>query len=227
MTPGREVVAGVREALPVVAGVVVYGAVWGALAVQVGLPLGAVVLMCLAVSAGASQFAAVPMIAAGSAPWTIAATTFLVNLRHALMAASLAPRLRHVPTRWLAFLAHGINDESFALTTARYVGRPISAAYFVGSVAAIYGGFYLGAITGAISGSRLPNPYRFGLDFTFPAVFLALVVPQLRDRWGWSIAGVAAPLALLGAWLLPGKWYIILAALGASALGAAMRRDRG
>ncbi|MBI1894116.1 MAG: AzlC family ABC transporter permease [Candidatus Rokubacteria bacterium] len=227
MTPGREFVAGFREALPVAVGVVVYGAVWGALAVQVGLPLGAVVLMCLVVSAGASQFVAVPMIAAGSASWTIAATTFLVNLRHALMAASLAPRLRHVPMRWLAFLAHGINDESFALTTARYVGRPISAAYFVGSVAAVYGGWYLGAVTGAISGTRLPNPYRFGLDFTFPAVFLALVVPQLRDRWGWSIAGVAAPLALLGAWLLPGKWYIILAALGASALGAAMRRDRG
>ena len=227
MTPGREFVAGFREALPVAVGVVVYGAVWGALAVQVGLSLGAVVLMCLVVSAGASQFVAVPMLAAGSAPWTIAATTFLVNLRHALMAASLAPRFRHVPMRWLALLAHGINDESFALTTARYVGRPISAAYFVGSVAAVYGGWYLGAVTGAISGTRLPNPYRFGLDFTFPAVFLALVVPQLRDRWGWSIAGVAAPLALLGAWLLPGKWYIILAALGASALGAAMRRDRG
>ena len=228
MTPaGREFTAGVREALPVVVGVAVYGAVWGALAGQGGLSLGAIVLMCLLVSAGASQFVALPMIAAGSAPWTIAATTFLVNLRHALMAASLAPRLRHVPPRWLAVLAHGINDESFALTTARHAGRPISGAYFAGSAAAMYGGFYLGVVTGALAGARLPNPYRYGLDFTFPAVFLALVVPQLRDRWGWSVAGIAAALALGGAWLLPGKWYIILAGLGASAFGAAIGRGRG
>jgi 4-azaleucine resistance transporter AzlC len=202
----------------------VYGAVWGALAAQVGLSLGAIVTMCLLVSAGASQFVAVPLIASGSAPWAVAATTFLVNLRHALMAASLAPRLRHVPARWLALLAHGINDESFALITARYADRPISAAYFAGSVVAIYGGFYLGAVSGALSGTRLPNPYRYGLDFTFPAVFLALVVPQLRDRWGWSVAGLAAALALLAARLVPGKWYIICAALGASLVGAMMRR---
>ncbi len=227
MTPAaREFTAGLREALPVVAGVVVYGAVWGALAAQVGLPFAAIIVMCLLVSAGASQFVAIPMIASGSAPWTIAATTFLVNLRHALMAASLAPHLRRLPAPWLAVLAHGINDESFALTTARYAGRSISVAYFVGSVIAVYGGFYLGAVAGAVSGARLPNPYRFGLDFTFPAVFLALVVPQLRDRWAWVVAGISAAMALLGAWCLPGKWYIILAALAASTVGASIRRDR-
>ena len=67
MTPaGREFTAGVREALPVVVGVAVYGAVWGALAGQVGLSLGAIVLMCLLVSAGTAQCVALPMLSAGA-----------------------------------------------------------------------------------------------------------------------------------------------------------------
>ena len=43
-------------------------------------------------------------------------TTYIVNLRHYLMAASLAPYFAHLSRGRLALLAHGITDESYALT---------------------------------------------------------------------------------------------------------------
>ena len=99
--------------------VFVYGTVFGGLAVQAGLLAVEVWGMSLLVFAGASQFVAVPMIAAGASPLTIVVTTYVVNMRHYLMAATLAPAFRAFPRGWLALVAHVINDESFAVAVAR------------------------------------------------------------------------------------------------------------
>ncbi|MBI3029852.1 MAG: AzlC family ABC transporter permease [Candidatus Rokubacteria bacterium] len=103
-----------KGSFPLVPSVFVYATVWGGLARQAGLSLGEIALMCLIVTAGASQFVAVPMIAAGFPPLAVIVTTYVVNMRHYLMAATLAPAFRGFPRRWLALIAHGVNDESFA-----------------------------------------------------------------------------------------------------------------
>jgi 4-azaleucine resistance transporter AzlC len=216
----QEARAGVRDAVTtVVPSILAYGAVWGGLARQAGLSLGEVVAMCLLVSAGTAQFVALPMLASGAPAWLLVVTTYIVNLRHYLMAASLAPYFAGV-SRWrLALLAHGISDESYALTQARFVGHPAHPAYFAGVVVAIYGAFYAGSFAGALLGSRIPDPRRFGLDFVFPAVFIAILAPVLRARWQWAVAGVAAAIALAVAAGLGGTWHIAVAGLAASALG--------
>ncbi|MBI2544493.1 MAG: AzlC family ABC transporter permease [Candidatus Rokubacteria bacterium] len=196
----------------------VYATVWGGLARQAGLSLGEIALMCLIVTAGASQFVAVPMIAAGAPPLAVIVTTYVVNMRHYLMAATLAPAFRGFPRRWLALIAHGVNDESFALAAARR--NPPDPWFFLGSVAAVYGSFIAGALVGAVLGGLVSDPARYGLDFAFPAVFLALVAVQLKRRGDWAVAGGAALLALAIAWRVPGNWHIVIAGLVASGLGA-------
>ena len=117
--------AGVRDAATtVVPSVVAYGAVWGGLARQGGLSLGEIVAMCLLVSAGTAQFVALPMLTAGAPAWLLVVTTYVVNLRHYLMAASLAPFFTGLSRGRLALLAHGVTDESYALTLARFGRRP-------------------------------------------------------------------------------------------------------
>jgi 4-azaleucine resistance transporter AzlC len=198
--------------------VFVYATVWGGLARQAGLSLGEIAAMCLLVTAGASQFVAVPMIAGGASPLAVIATTYVVNMRHYLMAATLAPAFRGFPRRWLALIAHGVNDESFALTTARR--NPPDPWFFIGSVVAMYGSFIAGALLGALLGGLVRDPGRYGLDFAFPAVFLALVAVQLRRRGDWGVATGAAVLALGIAWRIPGNWHIVIAGLCASGIGA-------
>jgi 4-azaleucine resistance transporter AzlC len=203
----------------VVPSILAYGAVWGGLARQHGLSLGETVAMCLLVSAGTAQFVALPMLSTGAPAWLLVVTTYIVNLRHYLMAASLAPHFAGV-SRWrLAILAHGISDEAYALTLARFAGGPAHPAYFAGVAVAVYLAFYTGGLAGALLGGRIPDPRRFGLDFVFPAVFIAILAPALRARWQWAVAGAAAAIALAVAARLGGTWHIALAGLGASALG--------
>lgn len=219
-TARSELRAGARDALTtVVPSILAYGAVWGGLAVEAGLSLGEVVAMCLLVSAGTAQFVALPMLAAGAPVWLLAATTYVVNLRHYLMAASLAPRFAGLSRARLALLAHGVTDEAYALAQARFARHPPHAAYYAGCAATAYLAWYVGAFGGALLGSRIPDPHRFGLDFVFPAVFIAILAGQIRARWQWVVAGTAAAIALAVAWGVGGAWHILIAGVGAAALG--------
>jgi 4-azaleucine resistance transporter AzlC len=218
--PRAEAWAGVRDAVTtVVPSIVAYGIVWGGLARQAGLSLGELVAMCLLVTAGTAQFVALPMLQAGAPAWLLVVTTYVVNLRHYLMAASLAPYVAHLSRGWQALLAHGVTDESYALTMARFATHRPHPAYFAGSAATTYLAWYIGATAGGILGGRIPDPHRYGLDFVFPAVFIAILARTIQAPWQWAIAAVAAVVALAVKATLGGTWHIALAGLGASALG--------
>lgn len=206
--------------LPLVPSVFVYGTVFGGLAIQAGLTAAQVLGMSLLVFAGASQFVAVPMLAGGAPALAIVVTTYVINMRHYLMAATLAPSFRRFRHGWLALIAHVINDESFAVAVAR--SRPPDARVYLGSAAAIAGAFIVGVAVGVAVGGLVERPDRYGLDFAFPAVFLALVAVQLRRRADWIVALAAAVLAVVLALVLPGNWHIVVAGLVVSALGAAI-----
>jgi 4-azaleucine resistance transporter AzlC len=210
----------VRDALTtVVPSILAYGVVWGGLARQAGLSLGELVAMCLLVTAGTAQFVALPMLQAGAQAWLLVVTTYIVNLRHYLMAASLAPYFAHLSRGRLALLAHGITDESYALTMARFARRPAHPAYFAGSAASTYVAWYVGAAVGGVLGGRIPDPHRYGLDFVFPAVFIAILARTIQAPWQWAVAGGATLVALAVKSAAGGTWHIAVAGLGASALG--------
>ena len=88
----------------------------------------------------------------------------------------------------------------------------------------MYAAWFSSSAVGGLLGVALRDPERYGLDFVFPAVFLALVLSQLGDRRAVTVALVAGALALTFAHLLPGKWHIVVAGLGASLVGALLER---
>jgi 4-azaleucine resistance transporter AzlC len=208
----------VLASLALMPSVFVYGTVFGGLAVQAGLHPLEVWGMSVLVFAGASQFIAVPMIAAGASPLAIVLTTYVVNMRHYLMAATLAPSFRAFPRGWLPVVAHLVNDESFAVAVARR--NPPDPWLFVGSAVAVSGSFLAGVAVGTQLGGLVADPRRWGLDFAFPAVFLALVAVQLRRREDWVIAAAAGVLAVGLALVLAGTWHIALAGFAVSTLAA-------
>ncbi|MBM7866932.1 branched-chain amino acid ABC transporter permease [Heliobacterium gestii] len=211
----------VRDTLPILVGIIPFGITCGIMGPTAGLSPMETVMMSALVFAGASQFVAMSMIGAGITGWgVIVLTTLLVNLRHLLMGASLAPHMSRLPLPMQALLSFGLVDESYAVTVGRMLHKGYSATYQLGASATMYLTWLGSTAAGVMLGSRFPDPLAWGLDFAMAATFLVLLIPRLTDPIQRKVCATAAVMALLGASLLPGKWYIIVACLTASAAGA-------
>jgi 4-azaleucine resistance transporter AzlC len=216
---------GILATVPLAPGVVAFGLLYGMMARQVGFSPGEAWAMSLIVHAGSAQFTALGMWeASGAIP--IISTTLVVNLRHLLMGASVAPYLRGLSPHWKAILALWMCDESYALTIAEYERGQGNHWYFLGTNVGLYLTWSPSGLLGALLGATIPDPSRYGLDLVFPLAFLGLLASFLQDRTSVAVALTAGGLALVGAFLLPGKWYVIVAGLLGSGLGLALEEVR-
>jgi 4-azaleucine resistance transporter AzlC len=220
----RDFLRGLLASLPLWPGVAVFGLLYGVMARNAGLTPWQAWGMSLLVHAGSAQFTAVSMWTAASAV-SIVLTTLVINLRHLLMGASVAPYLRGLPQRWKALLALWMSDESYALAMAQYEQGHGSHFYFFGANVGLYLIWPLSGLTGAWLGAAIPDPGRYGLDMIFPLAFLGLLMSFLKDRGGVAAALSGGVLALVVAALLPGKWYVLVAGLLGSLAGLALDRS--
>lgn len=209
---------GILATAPLAPGVVAFGLLYGVMARQVGFSPWEAWAMSLIVHAGSAQFVALGMWETSSAA-VIILTTLVINLRHLLMGASVAPHLRGLSRPWRALLALWLSDESYALTIAEYERRRGSRRYFLGANVGVYLAWTTSGLIGALLGTAIPDPARYGLDLIFPLAFLGLLVSFLKDRPSTAVALAAGGLAVLGACWLPGRWYVVVAGLLGSTLG--------
>ena len=221
----RGVLEGLRTSIPVALGVFAYGLVFGVLARQAHLSSAEALLMSGLVFAGASQFIALGLWATPLPVGAIILTTLIVNLRHVLMGAALRPwfaRLSPLATYGSAFF---ISDESWALTMGQFARGKRNGAFLLGSGVAIFVAWLSATLVGRTLGGIVSDPARWGLDFAFTAVFIALLVGLWKgkgDLLPWAVAAVVAAGA---AHWLPGKWYILLGGIAGSLVGALRRAD--
>ena len=154
--------------------------------------------MSLLVFTGGSQFAAVSVIAAGGAAATAVANALLLAVRNGAYGLSLASLLRgSFPRRAVA--AQLVIDETTAMARAQESDDDARGAFWL-TGAAVFVCWNAGTLAGALAGSGLGDPAKYGLDAMFPAAFLALLAPQLRQP-GAPAAALAG--ALIAVVLLP------------------------
>lgn len=223
ITPSRRVEFwnGVKGTFPLVVGAIPFGIIFGALAVTSGVTPGGALAMSAIVFAGSSQFIASGLVAGGAPLLVIVLTTLVVNLRHALYAASLAPHMKHLPQRWLAPLGFWLTDESFVVTIARY-NRPDASPhkhwYFLGSAVFMYSNWQLCTVIGIVAGQAIPNPAAWGLDFALVVTFIGMLAQFVRNRPALAASAVAGVCAVL-AHGLPNQLGLLLAAILGIAAG--------
>jgi 4-azaleucine resistance transporter AzlC len=149
--------------------------------------------------AGAAQFAAVGYVSAGL-PWLpIVVLTLLLNARHLLYSASLAPHLRHVPAPRRAAMAHVLTDEAFALSAAHFhrLGRTDVGGYWIGAVLGVFVPWNLATLAGVLAGGAVPDPTALGLDVVFPAAMAGLAVGLVTGRREVVAAGSGAAIGVV------------------------------
>lgn len=210
---------GVRDELPILIGVLPFGMIYGVSALSAGIPASIAQAMSAIVFAGSAQFVIVQLIASGTPSLVVILTAFVVNIRHMLYSASLAPYTHKLPPPWKWLLAYLLTDEAYAVTILHYQKTEESAQrhwYFLGAGLALWTTWQLSTAAGIFLGGQIPASWS--LDFTATLTFIALVVPMLKDRAS-TAAALSAAIAVLLVNALPLKLGIALAALVGIAIG--------
>lgn len=195
--------------LPFCVAVVAFGISFGLLARSAGIgPLEATI-MSGTTFAGSAQFAAAGILSAGGAVVSAITAAILLNARYAAIGISVAPALGGAPAmRFL--LAQLVVDESWAIAhlgEGRY-----DRGRLIGAGLVLYVVWVSSTAIGALGANVLGDPETLGLDAAFPALFLGLLWPQMKGRWGVLAAGLGALIALALVPLAPPGVPIIVAA---------------
>ncbi|KAF5045353.1 Inner membrane protein YgaZ [anaerobic digester metagenome] len=208
-----------RQALPIILGYVPVGFAYGVLAQKSGLSVLNTLLMSALVYAGSAQLIAVGLFAAAANPLAIVATTFVVNLRHLLMSAALAPYLGRWNKTRLALFAAQMTDETFALHAHRFARNEIGPAETFG-INVIAQSAWVGSTALGLAASTLITDVRpIGLDYALPAMFIGLLLGQLKSRQHLVVAVTAGALStgLMLAGL--GQSHVLAATVIAATIG--------
>jgi predicted branched-subunit amino acid permease len=170
-------------------------------------------MMSSIVFAGSSQFVAAQLIHDAAPGSVIVLTIAVVNLRHMLYSASVAPYLEKLSVRWKGLLAYLLTDEAYAATIIHYEKEgltPTSHWFFLGAGFSLWFTWQVSSALGIFLGTAIPSSWP--LDFALPLTFIAMVMPVLKDYPVVAAALSAGSVALL-AYSLPFKLGLILAAL--------------
>ena len=205
--------AGVQAELPLLLGVVPFGMIYGVLALNAGLTPAPAQLMSSIVFAGSAQFITAQLVRDAVPGLVIVLTIAVVNLRHMLYSASVAPYMRALPMRWKVMLSYLLTDEAYAVTILNYEkgeGPPSGHWFFLGAGLTLWTSWQFSTAAGILLGTTLPESWP--LDFALPITFIALIMPALKDRPAIAASLTAGVVALLANGL-PYKLGLMVAGL--------------
>ena len=218
LTRRSEFLHGIRDQLPILMGVIPFGIIFGALARAGGIPPLETQAFSLLIFAGSAQFIAAGLVSAGTSSLVVVLTIAVVNLRHLLYSATMAPYLSRLGLRWKIALAWLLTDEAFVVAAARYRRTEQGAPhwYFLGTGLTLWGSWQVSTSIGITLGAILPGTSL--LDFALPLTFLGLLIPSLNDRPSLAVALSAGLLSVLLAGL-PYKLGLMITVLLTVGLG--------
>jgi 4-azaleucine resistance transporter AzlC len=225
----REFLRGVRDIAPLLLGVVPFGLIFGVTVNAARMPAIAAQSTSPIIFAGSSQLVFARLFGEG-APWlTIIVTAAILNLRHMLYSASIAPYMRSFSRGWKLLCAYLLTDEAYAvainhfnsLDSAQPLARQNKHWYFFGVGAALWLLWNISTALGIFVGGQIPESWA--LDFSVPLTFIAIVVPALRDRAS-IVAALTAGVVSVAAFAMPLKLSLVAATLLGIAAGLLVER---
>jgi 4-azaleucine resistance transporter AzlC len=220
----QEFWSGVKAELPLVIGVFPFGMIYGVLALKAGIPKSIAQAMSAIVFAGSSQFITAQLVASTAPGLVIILTIAIVNLRHALYSASVAPHLQKLPQSWKGVLAYLLTDEAYAVTILHFdrgASPHTKHWFFLGAGLTLWSTWQISTAAGIFLGAVVPQAWS--LDFTLALTFIALVAPVLKDRPSVA-AALSAGVTAVAAYGLPYRLGLLAAALTGVLVGLLLER---
>jgi predicted branched-subunit amino acid permease len=161
--------------------------------------------------AGSAQFAPVSVLGDGGTIAAAIGAAVLLNARYLAIGFSAAGALAG---GWVRRLLESqlVVDETWALSNRG--GGEFDRGVLLGAGMLLFVAWVAGTVVGVLAGDALGDPEALGLDAAFPAVFLALLVAQLRSREAVTAAVAGAAIALFLVPFTPPGVPIIAAVAG-------------
>jgi predicted branched-subunit amino acid permease len=200
--------------------------IYGALALNAGLSRAAAQAMSFLVFAGSAQFITAQLVHETAPGFVIVLTIAVVNLRHMLYSASLAPYAAALPMRWKLLLSYFLTDEAYAPTILHYEKEgltPHAHWFWLGAGLALWITWQISTALGIFLSAAIPESWS--LDFALPLTFIAMLVPVLKGRPAIA-ASLSAGAVALAAFSLPYRLGLILGALVGIVVGTALEARR-
>jgi 4-azaleucine resistance transporter AzlC len=219
---------GLLAGLPVALGYLPTAVAFGLMARSLQIPSLIACLMSVLIFAGAAQFMGIQMLAAGASAPQVILATFLLNLRHLLMSASLSQKLENgIAAGGRAAISFGVTDETFAVATLRTGGGKLSPSFLLGLNTVAYAAWVGGTTIGVLLGQKLAVTVQESLAISLYAMFIALLVPNIRKSSRFLVIALVAIIINSGLrwspWFnLSSGWSLVIAITAAAALGAVL-----
>ncbi len=151
---------------------------FGLLAKTSGLSITETVLMSMIVFAGASQYISLSLIAYGTGVFEIILTTFIVNIRHFLMGATLNEKSDHDQLIHKIIYSFGITDETFSVAATKE--GQVTSGYMFGLISIAYSSWVVFSGIGHLIGASLPQTLQESMGVALYAMFIGLLVPSMK-----------------------------------------------
>lgn len=212
--PLTEFKKGIQAGLSIAIGYFPIALTFGLLAKTTGLTLVETLLMSFFVYAGASQYIALNLISLGTGAFEIILTTFIVNIRHFLMSASLNEMAEKDRTSKKLVYAFGITDETFSVAATNQ--GTVTTGYMCGLGIVAYLSWGINSGVGYVIGAALPETLQESMSVALYAMFVGLLVPSLKKSVKVILLAVIAAsfntIFTMGEWLSTG-WSIVTSTL--------------
>lgn len=206
--------------LPIVIGYFPIAMAFGLLSKNTSISFRDTSLLSMMVYAGASQFMALDLMSAGVTAANIILATFLLNLRHMMMSASLAVEFKGIPKKYLPVLAFGITDETFSVISFNKEKITLPFVFTINVLA--YCSWALGTMVGYAVGEILPVSLQTSLSIGLYAMFASLLFPEIkksRNILFLSIISALIYILIFYSNIFTSGWDIILGIIVSSILG--------
>ncbi|TJX13285.1 AzlC family ABC transporter permease [Tissierella creatinini] len=222
----KNIQKGAIAALPVILGYFPVAIAFGLLAKNTGLPFRDTGLFSILVYAGASQFMALDLIIGGVSTGGIILATFLLNLRHLMMTASLSIKLRDIESKFLPFIAYGITDETFSVLS--FSEEKLNLPFVLTVNILSNASWVVGSLIGFLVGEILPQSLQSSLGIGLYAMFAALLFPNFKNGKSTLLLSIMTALIYIAIYkskLFTGGWDIIIGIILSSALGVFLIKE--
>lgn len=191
----KSLAAAFPATIPVLLGYLFIGFAFGMLLQKGGYNYLWALLMSVGIFAGSMQFVTVSFLSGGLSILTVALMTLMINSRHIFYGLTMLQKFKGVGKAKKAYLIFSLTDETFALLCSKEVPDGIDKGWFLFFIALLNHIYWItGSVIGAVASSLLVFDST-GIDFAMTALFIVILLEQLKSARRYAVAVIGAACA--------------------------------